>query len=158
MDPTKWGPHLWFFLHTISFNYPENPSFNNKTNYNDFYNTLKNIIPCELCKAHYIKHLETSPPNLSSRNELVKWTIDLHNQVNIEVGKPVYSYEKAINLYKDHFKGITTELSENNYSTLIEDSNDNFIKYVQISSLVTLLVLLVIYLFMNRNIRKVRFL
>ena len=158
MDPNKWGPHLWFFLHTISFNYPENPTFKNKVDYNDFYNSLKNVIPCELCRTHYIQYLETSPPNLVGRNDLVKWTIDLHNKVNVEVGKPVYSYEKAINLYKDHFKGITTSLSDHNYSTYIDDSNDNFIKYLQIGTLVLLLILLIIYLVRNRNVRKVRFL
>ena len=42
MDPTKWGPHLWFFMHTVSFNYPETPNFKNKVEYNDFYNSLKN--------------------------------------------------------------------------------------------------------------------
>jgi hypothetical protein len=157
MDPNKWGPHLWFFLHTISFNYPENPSFKNKVDYNDHYNSLKNILPCELCRVHYIQYLEQHPPDLSSRNALVKWTIDLHNKVNNQIGKPIYSYEKAITLYKNYFKGITNELTEHNYSTPIEDSNDNFIKYLQIGSLTLLLVLLLLYLLMTRNVRKVRF-
>ena len=40
------------------------------------------MIPCELCRTHYIQHLEVAPPDLSGRNALVKWTIDLHNKVN----------------------------------------------------------------------------
>ncbi len=25
-DPNIWGPHYWFFLHTIAESYPENPN------------------------------------------------------------------------------------------------------------------------------------
>ncbi len=160
MDPTKWGPHLWFFLHTVSFNFPENPSFKNKTDYNDFYNSLKNMIPCELCKTHYIQHLEISPPDLSGRNALVKWTIDLHNKVNKQLGKPIYSYEKAITLYKKYYKNmdVNNELYKHDYSTKIEDSNMDFVKYIQISVLSVVLICLLIYLFKKRNIKKIRFL
>ena len=160
MDPTKWGPHLWFFMHTISFNFPENPNFKNKVEYNDFYNSLKNMIPCELCKTHYIQYLEVSPPDLSGRSALVKWTIDLHNKVNKQLGKPVYSYQKAIKLYKKYYKGVELngELSNSDYSTVIEDSNMDFIKYLQVSVLTVILVLLLVYLFKKRNVRKVRFL
>ena len=111
MDPNKWGPHLWFFLHTISFNYPENPSFKNKVDYNEFYNSLKNMIPCEVCRLHYIQNLENSPPDLSGRNALVKWTIDLHNKVNSQLNKPVYSYNKAITLYKKYYSNIDLDRS-----------------------------------------------
>ena len=160
MDPTKWGPHLWFFMHTVSFNYPETANFKNKVEYNDFYNSLKNMIPCELCKTHYIQYLEVSPPDLSGRTALVKWTIDLHNKVNKQLGKPVYSYKKAIELYKKYYKGIDLngELSNSDYSTVIEDSNMDFIKYLQVSVLTVILVLLLVYLFKKRNVRKVRFL
>tara|TARA_Y100000590_G_C15426602_1_gene903493 strand:- start:211 stop:693 length:483 start_codon:yes stop_codon:yes gene_type:complete len=160
MDPNKWGPHLWFFLHTISFNYPVTPTFKNKVDYNDFYNSLKNMIPCELCKTHYMQHLEVSPPDLSSRNALVKWTIDLHNKVNTQLNKPVYSYSKAITLYKKYYKGLNENngLNAHDYSTHIEDSNMNFVKYLQISVLTVVLVLLLVYLFKKRNIKKIRFL
>jgi hypothetical protein len=159
MDPNKWGAHLWFFLHTLSFNYPESPTFKNKVDLNDFYNSLKNILPCELCRTHYIQNLERHPPDLSNRNSLVKWTIDLHNKVNVQIGKPEYSYEKAINLYKTYFKNLdyNNELAKDDYSTVIEDSNENFIKYAQIGLLSGILVCLIIYLIMNRNVRKVRF-
>ena len=26
MDPLIWGPHAWFFLHSITLVYPDNPS------------------------------------------------------------------------------------------------------------------------------------
>ena len=53
MDPNVWGPKLWFMMHTISLNYPENPTILDKKNNQVFFNNLQNIIPCDLCKQHY---------------------------------------------------------------------------------------------------------
>ena len=84
----------------------------------------------------------------------------LHNKVNKQLGKPVYSYSKAITLYKKYYKGLDAdgELHFNDYSTHIEDSNMNFVKYLQISGLTIVLILLIIYLVKKRNIKKIRFL
>ena len=39
-----WGPCMWFFLHTISFNYPVNPSQIEKQKYRDFIFVKYNLI------------------------------------------------------------------------------------------------------------------
>ena len=33
MNPNIWGESAWLFLHTITLNYPENPTFLDKHNY-----------------------------------------------------------------------------------------------------------------------------
>ena len=48
-----WGPSAWTFLHTITFNYPENPNNQDKQNYFNFFNSLKHVLPCKKCKKHY---------------------------------------------------------------------------------------------------------
>ena len=40
MKPDVWGPQLWFILHIISFEYPDNPTELNKRVYYDFYTSL----------------------------------------------------------------------------------------------------------------------
>jgi hypothetical protein len=45
MMTSIWGPPMWHVLHTISFNYPINPTPEQKTHYWNFYSNLKNIIP-----------------------------------------------------------------------------------------------------------------
>ena len=45
MYPSNWGSHAWIFLHTISFDYPDNPSLNDKLLYKNFFHSLKNILP-----------------------------------------------------------------------------------------------------------------
>ena len=53
-----WGPSLWFFLHTVSFNYPENPTEDDKRNYHNFFDSLKHVLPCEKCKDHYKQNIQ----------------------------------------------------------------------------------------------------
>ena len=37
MNPKIWGPHAWIFLHSITLNYPENPTPElKKNNIKDF--------------------------------------------------------------------------------------------------------------------------
>jgi len=34
-EPDVWGPHYWFFLHTIAHSYPESPNAVTKRKYYD---------------------------------------------------------------------------------------------------------------------------
>ena len=36
-----WGPSLWHFLHTMSFNYPVKPTKEDKENYMNYYEKRK---------------------------------------------------------------------------------------------------------------------
>ena len=36
MLTTIWGPSMWHYLHTMSFNYPVKPTTDDKTNYRNF--------------------------------------------------------------------------------------------------------------------------
>ena len=102
MDPKVWGPFLWYILHIISFNYPLNPSYADKRIYHDFYVNFKDLIPCANCQKHYRQHLHSNPitPALDSRGDLVKWVIQMHNLVNISLGKPVMTVEEVIAAYQ----------------------------------------------------------
>ena len=106
MNQNIWGPHLWFSLHTISFNYPISPSNNDMKDYKNFFINLENVIPCSVCKKNYIRHLKEHPINdyLDSRKKLVYWVIDMHNMVNAEIGKKILSYEYVIKKYENVYK------------------------------------------------------
>jgi hypothetical protein len=47
MLTTVWGPSMWHFLHTMSFNYPVEPTPDQKRHYMDFILNLRNILPCK---------------------------------------------------------------------------------------------------------------
>ena len=69
MEPEVWGPPGWTFLHTITLNYPEKPTINEKEKYGDFFSLLGEVLPCERCKKHYKKNTEELPINLNSSSD-----------------------------------------------------------------------------------------
>jgi len=103
MDSKIWGSHAWLFLHTITLNYPDNPTKFDIDNYKNFFENLSNVIPCEVCKAHYKKNIKMYPIQLESKESLTKWLHKIHNLVNVKNGKDEYPYEQFIEKYSDMY-------------------------------------------------------
>ena len=63
-------------------------------NFYDFFMNLQHVIPCEKCKTHYKQNIQKYDLNnsLGSRQDLVKWLIDLHNDINKDNGKPILDH------------------------------------------------------------------
>jgi hypothetical protein len=98
LGPEFWGPPAWKFLHIVALAYPEKPNDYDKQAYKNFYTIIKDILPCKVCGEHYNQHLKNHPLDdniLSSKDNLVNWTIDIHNEVNKLNNKTVYDYDKA---------------------------------------------------------------
>lgn len=136
MNQNIWGPHLWFSLHTISFNYPLKPTLEDKEYYKNFFNNLQYVIPCSVCQKNYKRHIKEHPINnfLYSRKALVYWVIDMHNMVNGEIGKKILSYDVVIKKYEEVYKKkIILNNSIETFTNLIEKkpkaskSKNNFI-------------------------------
>jgi hypothetical protein len=102
MNPKFWGPGAWIFLHSITMNYPKEPSDDDKQAYYNFFKNLENVIPCEKCGYNYSMNIQKYPvePALSSRDLLIRWLIKIHNEVNKETGKREYTYDEVIEEYK----------------------------------------------------------
>ena len=108
MNPKFWGPHGWIFLHSVTMNYPKNPTNIDKQVYASFFKSLQKVLPCEKCCVHYSQNIQESPiePALESRDSLVRWLIKIHNEVNQDLGKPLYTYEQVIEEYKYKIRNI----------------------------------------------------
>ena len=148
MDSKIWGPYFWFTLHTITLGYPNNPNYINKRNYNDFFLSLQNVLPCKLCQQHYKQHLIENPisAHLDNKESLVKWCFDLHNKVNISLNKPIFTYEQFIEKYRQIYSPTIIEKIIN------KDHIDKYRKYKNgtlIFGIVTLF--LTIYFFYNKR-------
>jgi len=117
MNQNIWGPHLWFSLHSISFNYPLKPSIDDKNNYKNFFLSLQEVIPCSVCKKNYKRHLNEHPLQdyLDNRKSLVYWVIDMHNMVNAEIGKKILSYDIVIKKYEDVYQKKIELNNEDSY-------------------------------------------
>jgi len=101
MNPKFWGPHAWIFLHSITLNYPKEPTNKDKEIYTKFFKDLQFFIPCDKCSYNYNRHLDDYPIKdaLETRETMVQWLINIHNKVNKDLGKPTYTYDQVINEY-----------------------------------------------------------
>ena len=105
MDPSVWGPKLWFVIHTVALNFPDNPSYEDKRHYEDFFNNLTFMIPCDKCRIHYTDRLRKNPVinHLDNSDKLFRYTIHLHNDVNKSLHKPLLTYDDVIKNYKREY-------------------------------------------------------
>ena len=90
MVTSVWGPPLWHFLHTMSFNYPVNPTVRDKRHYRSFICSLQHILPCRYCRENLNKNLKVLPlrnRSLRSRDSFSRWMFKLHELVNTMLGK-----------------------------------------------------------------------
>jgi len=100
--PSVWGPFFWHTIHIVALGYPKKPSYIDKKCAKEFYESLVYLIPCAICREHYKVHLSSNPltPFLDSREDLLKWTINIHNNVNKMLGKPEWTREEVMVYYE----------------------------------------------------------
>jgi hypothetical protein len=82
---TVWGPTFWHTLHTISFNYPVNPTDEQKQQYRDYILSLQHILPCGACRTNLktnMKHLPLNMSAMKSRDTFSRYIYNLHELVN----------------------------------------------------------------------------
>ena len=96
---TEWQRITWHIFHTITLNY--NDEY--KDEYINFFETLKTIIPCKICRNHFIENTNrenmTIDKNITS-DKIFNWTIDLHNSVNKMHRKKIWNYDEARKYYE----------------------------------------------------------
>lgn len=164
MEPKIWGPPAWHFLHTITFNYPEKPSYKDKSNYYDFFHNLQFVLPCEVCQTNYQKHLKEYPisPYLDSKKALVEWLVHIHNLVNQENNKPLMSSEDVIREYKSQYMSGRTfchDYHENIKEEKPEKKKINKLQIILVSLLGLIIFLMIVFLIqknykLNLKIKK----
>lgn len=106
MQPAVWGPPLWFFLHTMSFNYPAEPTLEQKVQYLTFFKTLGYVLPCKHCRDAYQAYTKNLDLNaFKDRMALTRWVYNLHNAINAKLGKlSSPSFESVVHAY-DNLRG-----------------------------------------------------
>jgi hypothetical protein len=90
MLTSVWGPALWHYLHTMSFNYPVNPTAEQKFHYRNMVESLQYTLPCGACRDNLKKNLEKcklTNAALKNRDTFSRWMFRLHEEVNTMLGK-----------------------------------------------------------------------
>ena len=106
LDPTVWGPHFWFFLHTLAISYPHHPNAVTKKKYYELIQNLQLFIPVETIGSDFIKILDEYPVTayLDNRESLTKWMHFIHNKINEKLEKPKISINDFYLRYYEEYK------------------------------------------------------
>ena len=90
MLTTVWGPSMWHYLHTMSFNYPVKPKISDKLNYMRFMKSLKHVLPCYYCRINLRKNFKYLPLTMKcmkNRETFSLYVYNLHEHINKMLGK-----------------------------------------------------------------------
>ena len=106
LNPEIWGPHYWFFLHTITLNYPHYPNDVTKKKYYEFICNLPLFIPVEAISSEFSKLIDEYPVSsyLDSRDEFVRWMHFIHNKINEKLEQPKIPIHVFYSSYYDQYK------------------------------------------------------
>jgi hypothetical protein len=116
MLTTVWGPSMWHYLHTMSFNYPVKPSCVEKERYRNFVLSLKYVLPCGKCRKNLCNNFQKLPlkmSHMSSRATFSKYIYDLHELINTMLNKKSgLTYDQIKERY-EHFRSRCTKSIKN---------------------------------------------
>ncbi len=106
LDPSVWGPHFWFFLHTLAISYPHHPNTITKKNYYELIQNLPLFIPNETIGHDFVKMLDDYPITayLDNRESLIKWMHFIHNKINEKLEKPKITMNEFYLRYYEEYK------------------------------------------------------
>ena len=116
MLTTVWGPSMWHYLHTMSFNYPVKPTCIEKERYRNFILSLKYVLPCGKCRKNLCKNFQKLPLKMShmnSRSNFSKYIYDLHELINSMLNKKSCLNYQEIKERYEHFRSRCTERIKN---------------------------------------------
>ena len=116
--PSIWGPPTWDSLHCITFNYPLNPTYNDKKHYKDFFESLCYVLPCCTCRESYSNFIKIGDTLLSNdvmenRHTLTYWLYIVHNTVDKKLGMSYdITYDDLCNKYESYIINCKISLEQ----------------------------------------------
>lgn len=128
--------------------YPEYPTIEDKNNYKQFFILFSKLIPCPLCAKHFQDNLIKYPLDdevMSSKENLIKWTIIMHNQVNKKNNKKEYSFQEGMKMIFDGSQPYDCNVYCNNEGF----SKSNKYNYKE-CIIVVLIIFIIILLFLKK--------
>ena len=94
-----WGPMFWSAIHMVSFNYPPEPTPEQRAAYREWLLATGRVLPCRYCRENFEANLATAgfgDAALESRDAFSRFCYRLHCVVNEMLGKPnAISFEQV---------------------------------------------------------------
>jgi FAD-linked sulfhydryl oxidase len=116
LDPKVWGPHYWFFLHTIAMTYPHHPNAVTKKKYYEFVQNIPLFIPIDTMASDFSKLIDLYPvsPYLDNRESFIRWLWFIHNKINEKLEKPKITLNAFYVKYYEEYKPTDAKTKEFN--------------------------------------------
>ena len=112
MMTSVWGAPQWHFLHTMSFNYPVNPTLEDKKHYRDYVLNLQYVLPCKYCRMNLANNFKKKPLqmcDMASRDTFSRYIYELHETVNKMLNKKSNLTYCDVRERYEHFRSRCTE-------------------------------------------------
>ncbi len=92
---------LWYDIHRRAI-LCETQDQAYKERFCQFIDEVPLVLPCNKCVTHFIEHLEKYPIRkyIALPDGMYMWTWNLHNLVNLRLGKPILGYQESRKLYQ----------------------------------------------------------
>jgi len=103
-DRQELGASSWSLLHSIAAYYPDKPTPSQQADAKLFLTIFSRLYPCEECAQDLRKDLAESPPRVRNSEEFSQWMCQLHNKVNVKLGKPTFDCSKVFERWRDGWK------------------------------------------------------
>lgn len=119
LNPTKWGPAAWDFLHSVTMGYPDDPNQEEQDAAKDLVRSLKQLLPCHNCRGHFKANLGIFSPKQDyymSKEKFGKFFADVRKGVEVSKGQSFRSSKTIRAFGKD--TGI--KVDDFNYDTMEE--------------------------------------
>lgn len=112
MISSVWGPAMWHYLHTMSFNYPVNPTIEDKQHYKCFVLNLRYVLPCKYCRMNLktnFKQLPLKNSDMKNRETFSRYIYELHELVNRMLDKKSNLTYCEVRERYEHFRSRCTD-------------------------------------------------
>ena len=112
MLTSSWGPAIWHYLHMMSFNYPVEPTPEDKKHYRDFILSLRYVLPCKYCRMNLktnFRQLPLTMESMKNRETFSRYIYDLHELINKMLHKKSNLTYCDVRERYEHFRARCTE-------------------------------------------------
>jgi len=124
MLTSVWGPSLWHFLHTMSFNYPIDPTNEEKQQYKSFILSLQHVLPCKYCRINLTNNFKHNPIedcHMENRESFSRYIYKLHELINKLLKKKSKLKYCEVRERYEHFRSrcVNNEIKSNDKKQLL---------------------------------------
>lgn len=142
LAPDTWGPCLWNAIHTLCIGAPDVIPQMIQVQYSTYFNAMPYVLPCSKCTKHLLEIYQKYPIEqyVGDKKTLFKWSVLVHNEVNISTGKKPMDVETAFTYWENKLKeGKKENFNQNKY---------NYVWWVLLITII--LVIFTVYHYLRR--------